>query len=134
MSHHQGMYRGFLTQIVRDTPASVIYLVSYAYFQFESKTAIPWCPSQVVNFIGGGIAGVISWMAIMPFDVIKSKLQADPNKEVYRGFWDCAGKVYSAGGPRAFFMGFIPMCLRAFPVNAVTLMVYSECLLHLNKS
>ena len=70
----------------------------------------------------------------MPLDVVKSKLQADAAGKVYRGFWDCAQKVYTTGGMRAFFTGYIPMAVRAFPVNAVTLMVYSECLNRLNKS
>ncbi|XP_005100915.1 solute carrier family 25 member 45 [Aplysia californica] len=132
-SGYRGMYRGFCTQIIRDTPASVAYLVIYSFLQYESQKRMPSFPSQLGNFISGGISGVLSWMIIMPFDVIKSKLQADPNKQMYEGFWDCTKKVYSAGGLRAFIMGFVPMSIRAFPVNAVTLMVYSESLLYLNR-
>ena len=90
-------------------------------------------PYQVTNFIGGGLAGVLSWLIIMPFDVVKSKIQADPAGKMYKGFWDCARQLYASNGAKVFFLGFVPMAMRAFPVNAVTLMVYSEVLDYLNK-
>ncbi|KAK0059909.1 solute carrier family 25 member 45 [Biomphalaria pfeifferi] len=129
----KGLYRGFLTHVVRDTPAAAMYMSSYSFFQYESSYRIPSVPSQIVNFLGGGVAGVLSWLIIMPFDVVKSKLQADACGKLYKGFWDCASQVYRADGIRAFFLGLVPMAVRAFPVNAVTLMVYSESLKYLNK-
>lgn len=129
----QGLYRGFFTQFVRDTPAASMYMTVYTFFQYERLHRIPTVPSQLVNFVGGGLAGVMSWLIIMPFDVVKSKLQADAHGLVYKGFWDCARKVYVSDGLRAFFLGLVPMAARAFPVNAVTLMVYSETLVYLKK-
>lgn len=129
----RGIYRGFPTQIIRDTPANCIYMVLYTFFQYESQHWVPSVPSQIVNFVGGGIAGVLSWLFIMPFDVVKSKLQADAHGLVYKGFWDCARRVFENEGFRAFFLGVIPMAVRAFPVNAVTLMVYSESLMYMKK-
>ncbi|XP_059174684.1 solute carrier family 25 member 45-like [Physella acuta] len=129
----QGFYRGFSTQFVRDTPAATMYMTAYTFFQFESLHRIPSVPTQLVNFIGGGVAGVLSWLIIMPFDVVKSKLQADAQGLMYRGFWDCAQQVYARDGVKAFFLGLVPMAARAFPVNAVTLMVYSESLKYLKK-
>ncbi|BFZ11685.1 hypothetical protein BsWGS_14724 [Bradybaena similaris] len=132
-SGFRGIYRGLPTQIVRDTPANCVYMVLYAFFQFESQHWLPSIPSPIINFVGGGIAGVLSWLAIMPFDVVKSKLQADAEGRMYKGFWDCARRVYAAEGVRAFFLGMGPMAMRAFPVNAVTLMVYTESLQYLKK-
>lgn len=129
----RGIYRGLPTQVVRDTPANCVYMVLYAFFQFESQHWLPSIPSPIINFVGGGIAGVMSWLAIMPFDVVKSKLQADAEGRMYKGFWDCARRVYAAEGVRAFFLGMGPMAIRAFPVNAVTLMVYTESLQYLKK-
>ncbi|KAH9492909.1 hypothetical protein Btru_032586 [Bulinus truncatus] len=129
----RGIYRGFWTHVVRDTPAASMYMSSYSFFQFESFQRFPSVPSQIVNFIGGGVSGVLSWLIIMPFDVVKSKLQADPCSRMYKGFWDCAWQVYKADGIRAFFLGLVPMALRAFPVNAVTLMIYSESLMYLKE-
>ena len=44
-----GMYRGALTQLVRDTPASVVYMLTYVFFQHESQNRLQWCPSQVIH-------------------------------------------------------------------------------------
>ncbi|GFS26825.1 solute carrier family 25 member 45 [Elysia marginata] len=106
--------------------------MSYTFFQYEAQLRQDRIPAQVTNFIGGGVAGVLSWLIIMPFDVVKSKIQADPAGNIYKGFWDCTRQLYSTGGAKVFFLGFVPMAVRAFPVNAVTLMVYSEVLGHLN--
>ncbi|KAK3764056.1 hypothetical protein RRG08_046524 [Elysia crispata] len=129
----RGLYRGFRTQFVRDTPAASLYMMSYTFFQYEAQLRQDMIPSQVTNFVGGGVAGVLSWLIIMPFDVVKSKIQADPAGKMYQGFWDCARHLYSSGGIKVFFLGFVPMAVRAFPVNAVTLMVYSEVLEQLNR-
>lgn len=128
----QGLYRGFWTQFVRDTPAASVYMISYTFFQYEAQQQ-KIIPTQVTNFLGGGTAGVLSWAVIMPLDVVKSKLQADPGRRMYKGFWDCARQLSSSGGVRVFFLGFVPMAVRAFPVNAVILTVYSEVLAQLNK-
>ncbi|GFO33699.1 solute carrier family 25 member 45 [Plakobranchus ocellatus] len=130
----RGLYRGFCTQFVRDTPAASVYMTTYTLFQYESLKRQDIIPPQVTNFVGGGIAGVLSWAVIMPFDVIKSKIQTDSAALMYKGFWDCAWRLYASDGIKVFFLGFVPMAVRAFPVNAVTLMVYSEVLQHLNKN
>ncbi|XP_048259901.1 solute carrier family 25 member 45-like [Haliotis rufescens] len=124
----QGLYRGLSTQALRDIPASGIYMTTYEVLTHTTTSVMPTVPSQVINFFSGGISGIVSWLCILPFDVFKSRLQSDPERKLYRGLWDCAMKSYKAGGGKIFFKGALVMSMRAFPVNAVTLMVYSECL------
>ncbi|XP_046372685.2 solute carrier family 25 member 45-like [Haliotis rufescens] len=124
----QGLYRGLSTQALRDIPASGIYMTTYEVLTHTTTSVMPTIPSQVINFFSGGISGIVSWLCILPFDVVKSRLQSDPERKLYRGLWDCAMKSYKAGGGKIFFKGALVMSMRAFPVNAVTLMVYSECL------
>lgn len=129
----RGMFRGFWTQMLRDSPANGVYMISYELASYEAAQFLPNVPSQAINFICGGVAGVLSWMPIMPLDVIKSRIQADNRQKLYKGFWDCARKSYAEEGLRVFWRGSVAVALRAFPVNAVTLMVYSDILRILNE-
>lgn len=36
-------------------------------------------------WVAGGVAGVVSWASVYPFDTIKSRLQATPYGAVYKG-------------------------------------------------
>ena len=70
------------------------------------------------------MAGVNCWVFSYPTDVIKTRMQADGVGGVnrYRNTWHCyqvtkaeAGTVFN---PRsAFWVGFAPTALRAFPGN-----------------
>lgn len=62
---------------------------------------------------------------VLPLDVIKSKIIADSlTNPVYKGPWDCVKKTYVEGGASRFFQGFCILCIRAFPVNGITFLVY----------
>ena len=57
-------------------------------------------------FLAGGIAGLLSWQAIIYLDVIKSRIQADSLSDPrYRGMMDCIRKSYRQDGPRVFTRG-----------------------------
>ncbi|OWF38407.1 Solute carrier family 25 member 45 [Mizuhopecten yessoensis] len=122
----RGMYRGLPTQCFRDIPANGIYFLVFEFLTFNGSSKLPFIPSAVQNFFAGGIAGVLSWVAIMPFDVVKSRLQADCEGKHFKGFLDCARKCYRQEGLSVFYRGLSMVALRAFPVNAVTFMLYAE--------
>ena len=69
----------------------------------------------------------------MPFDYVKSRLQADQNSRQYAGFVDCAVKTYRRGGARVFFDGFLINSIRSFPVNGITFLVYTQALKKMNE-
>ena len=129
----RGTFRGFWTQLARDSPANAVYMSFYEVSAYEGGRYFKSVPSQVVNFVSGGLAGVVSWIIIMPLDVIKSRMQADTRQKCYGGFWHCAKKAYNQEGWKVFYRGCLAVSLRAFPVNAVTLMVYTEVLVTMNK-
>ena len=73
-------------------------------------------------FVAGGLGGVSYWLATYPLDMIKTRIQADsldPAKRQYKGFLDAYGQIARSGGTSAFFRGFAPCMIRAFPANAV---------------
>ncbi|XP_076441759.1 solute carrier family 25 member 45-like isoform X2 [Babylonia areolata] len=134
LSGVKGIFRGFWTQLARDSPANAVYMSSYEMVAYEANEFLPSVPNPFVNFFCGGLAGVLSWIVVMPLDVVKSRMQVDTGSHVYTGFWHCAKKAYREEGWRVFYRGALAVTLRAFPVNAVTLMVYTEVLLALNNT
>jgi len=119
----RGLYRGLVPQAWRDGPGFGAYMVVYeaglAGMGGREKTG-KW-----EHFISGGVAGVVCWLATLPFDVIKSRMQADSlERPQYKGMLDCTRKSYQEGGIKLFTRGWLAVSLRAFPVNAVTFLIY----------
>ncbi|XP_048735423.2 solute carrier family 25 member 45-like isoform X2 [Ostrea edulis] len=121
-----GMYRGLPTQALRDVPASIAYFLIYEFLIYHGVKSFPNTSSTLQNFVFGGVAGVVSWALIMPFDVMKSRIQADNDRKLYSGFLDCVVKSYKSNGIKIFYRGLSLTSLRAFPVNGITLMSHIE--------
>jgi len=132
----RGMYRGTFTQLYRDVPASASYFLIFEYSSFYSHKHAPFVNSQLISFLAGGLAGVLSWTLITPLDVLKSRVQADVKGNMYSGLLDCAIKSVKQEGMRVLFRGYAAVATRAFLVNSVTLLVYVELLkaFHVNDS
>ena len=129
------MYRGMLVMIYRDVPTFGLYTLVYTYlYKFFMRHEITDRKGIFANLMAGGTAGVCGWILIIPFDVVKSLVQADTSHTKYSGMWDCIVKTYRTCGLRAFWTGLPIVCARAFPVNAVTFLIYSKCLLFLNSN
>lgn len=85
------------------------------------------------SLIAGAIAGVASWFSILPFDLVKSRLQADDIvRPKYKGIWHCALESFRNEGMGVFFRGWQVVLIRAVPVNALLLLCYDETLRFLN--
>jgi solute carrier family 25 carnitine/acylcarnitine transporter 20/29 len=100
-----------------------------------------------VFLFAGGLAGVTSWLATFPFDVLKTRVQASAGPT---SMWTTARAAYMQGGVRVFFAGLAPTliryvggnkevsCLmtgsRAIPVNMVNFGVFEATLYALSSS
>ena len=83
------------------------------------------------QFLAGGLAGTLCWLSVLPFDVMKSRMQAAEGAH-YTGMLHCARSSLAAEGPAVFVRGALPMSIRAFPVNGVTFLVYEFLLQQCN--
>ena len=72
--------------------------------------------------LAGGVAGVMSWALLHPVDVVKSCVQADPKSTVRSVLRD----GIASEGYGFLLRGFYATVLRAFPVSAVTFLVYEQ--------
>ena len=83
------------------------------------------------NVVAGGVAGSVAWVFCIPFDCIKSRIQADDSGR-YKNTWDCIVKSYKHEGISVFYRGLLMCCVRGFPAAAVTFLVYSQSLKFFN--
>jgi len=130
----KGIYKGGIPMLGRDCLAFGLYGLTYETLSNALKSR-KWTDSLglLADFVGGGIAGCVSWITTMPMDVIKSRYQADMKNE-YKGPLDCALRSYREEGVTVFFRGALVSCLRAFPVNGVMFLVYAQIIQYLRHS
>lgn len=122
----RGIFRGLGCTVMRDSPAFGVYFSGYEYLTQKVSDA-DGNISTMALLLSGGFAGVLSWIVIYPFDVVKSRLQVDgmdgPRK--YKGVWDCILKSYQNEGLSVFTRGLNSTVIRAFPTNAATFAVFT---------
>uniref|UniRef100_A0A8C4R7T7 Mitochondrial basic amino acids transporter n=1 Tax=Eptatretus burgeri TaxID=7764 RepID=A0A8C4R7T7_EPTBU len=118
----RGINRGLVCTLIRETPAFGLYFLTY-----DGVTRALGCEPEDPHLIpkllvAGGMSGIASWLSTYPFDVVKSRLQADGfgSQARYRGIADCFAQSYREEGFRVFKRGLVSTLLRAFPVNAAT--------------
>lgn len=78
--------------------------------------------SPGATLAAGGFAGIANWAVCIPADVVKSRLQTAPEGKYPDGMRGVIREILRDEGPRAFFKGFVPVMLRAFPANAACFM------------
>ncbi|CAI6010284.1 unnamed protein product [Closterium sp. NIES-65] len=74
----------------------------------------------------GGIAGIVFWSAVLPFDVIKTRIQtadASASPESLRMLSQCKA-ILRESGVRGFYAGLLPTLTRAFPANAAAVVAW----------
>uniref|UniRef100_A0A0R3S0T7 Congested-like trachea protein n=1 Tax=Elaeophora elaphi TaxID=1147741 RepID=A0A0R3S0T7_9BILA len=115
----RSIYRGSMATLLRDVPASGVYLATYEYLKKlftgnnTSKNLSP-----LSTLVAGGLAGIANWSICIPPDVLKSRLQTASEGKYPNGIRDVFKEVMREEGPKALFKGFTPVMLRAFPANA----------------
>jgi len=113
------IYRGTFATLLRDIPASGMYLMTYEYLKrvfagAGSRDTL----SPGATLLAGGMAGIANWSVCIPADVLKSRLQTAPEGKYPDGIRGVFREIMREEGPRALFKGFVPVMLRAFPANA----------------
>lgn len=124
-----GLYKGTGATMLRDVSFSVVYFPLFATLNDlgprkadGSGEAVFWC-----SFLSGCAAGSLAALAVNPFDVIKTRLQALKKAEgevQFNGVTDCIRKTLSNEGPQAFFKGGLCRMIVIAPLFGIAQMVY----------
>lgn len=82
--------------------------------------------TPAINFWAGGLSAQVFWITSYPSDVVKQRIMTDelgPGRRFPR--WrDAARTLYQEQGLKAYWRGFVPCFLRAFPANAMALLAF----------
>jgi len=65
-------------------------------------------------FIAGTTAGFFRLISSCPVEVIKTRLQSQKDKIIYKGPYDCVKHILATQGVRGLFVGGVPLCGRAY--------------------
>lgn len=128
----RSVYKGTAATMMRDVPASGVYFATYDYLKkklAEGSSSNELSPLKTV--CAGGMAGIFNWIVALPVDVAKSRFQTAPEGK-YNGLLDVYKELIKADGIRAFYKGFTPVILRAFPANAACFLGYEVAMKGLN--
>lgn len=114
-----GLFSGLGALLMRDVPFNALFYGCYesicsAMMRFhglESKDDLG-TPSV---FFAGGLGGCIGWSVILPFDVVKTRLQSGASKA---GTLTLMAEIVRVEGTAALFTGWSAAVARAFPANA----------------
>ena len=105
--------RGLGTTLARDCFGSFCYFMVYEsgkrFFRSQSSDG---SLSPLPMLFAGGIAGCVNWTIAMPFDNIKTRLQANPTQTLEMIVQDLNQKGFSS-----YFTGLRPTLIRAFPAS-----------------
>lgn len=93
--------------------------------QFEISTA-------TANFWSGGLGAFTFWGASIPADNLKNRMMGAPLDSPRSSLRSVAKEVFRNEGISGFYRGFVPIALRAFPVNAGAFLVYESIMRGLN--
>jgi len=72
----------------------------------------------------GTIAGFLSTITSLPFDVMKSRVMVTGSK--YTGIAHCVQDTIRNEGPTAFFKGFVPVASRIVPFNIIQFLIFEQ--------
>jgi len=123
-----GLYVGFVPFVLREIPFYLIFFSSYEILcnKLQQRTSSDGSgPRRREDLNGfeivaaGGLAGMIGWSGVQPFDTAMVRMQTGLGAGGAAGtFPSTCAHIYQSQGWRGFFPGWIPAMLRAFPANA----------------
>ena len=80
-------------------------------------------PGVVGTLTAGGFAGMLNWLAALPLDTLKTRLQTAPEGK-YTSMRGVLADLLKTEGFGALYRGFGPVMARAFPANAACFLGY----------
>lgn len=119
----KNLFKGIMPSILQIAPGMG---VSFAVYESLEKKRSP--------IVAGIMAGFLSRTVVMPFDVIRKRLQIQgsdyenykmSNLKKYSSLRDCVVRMWrEEGGWRAFFKGYIPAIIKSIPTASITFLCY----------
>lgn len=120
-----GLYRGVVPTILKQgTNQMVRFPIQQFYFRMffgndESKKSSPW-----LNGLCGAAAGGTSVVLTMPQDTVKTRMQGEAAKKLYKGTLDCVQQIIRKEGVLFLWTGTWPRFIRVTLDVGITFTIY----------
>jgi len=120
-----GLYRGVVPTIMKQgTNQMVRFPIQQFYFKLffgndEEKKSNPW-----LNGLCGAAAGGSSVLLTMPQDTVKTRMQGEAAKKLYKGTLDCINQILQKEGILFFWTGTWPRFIRVTLDVGITFTIY----------
>mmetsp|Transcript_30410 Transcript_30410/g.76903 ORF Transcript_30410/g.76903 Transcript_30410/m.76903 type:complete len:294 (-) Transcript_30410:164-1045(-) len=120
-----GLYRGALPTILKQACNQAVRMpLQLQFFTMISFGDESKKKSPIYNGIAGAMAGVGSVFLTQPQDCVKSRMQGEQAKELYKGTLDCAMKMFRNEGITVFFAGSVPRSIQMAANVGLTFAIY----------
>lgn len=123
----RGMFRGLVPTFAREMPGYFFFFGGYEMSRImltppgKTKDDI----GAVKTIISGGIGGVALWIAIFPFDVVKSRVQIQTASSPKNPpFVQMLRIIAREEGIKALYKGLGPAVLRTFPATGALFLAF----------
>ncbi|GJC87481.1 tricarboxylate transport protein [Colletotrichum liriopes] len=121
----RGLWSGLTPVLCKQGTNSAVRFTTFAMLQ---ERVAMWWPaldgSVGSTLVLGGISGVFTVYASMPFDNIKTRMQSVDAR--YKGMLDCAAQTFREDGVLAFWRGTSPRLVRLTLSSGITFTVYDQ--------
>lgn len=130
-----GLYTGLESTVWRHG----VWNAGYFGVIFQVRALLPEARTKtrktVNDLVAGTIGGTVGSLLNTPFDVVKSRVQGEPDLRNPRYGWAWPGvlRVYREEGFAALYKGFVPKVLRLGPGGGIMLVVFSACMSRFEK-
>ncbi|ORY37597.1 mitochondrial thiamine pyrophosphate carrier 1 [Rhizoclosmatium globosum] len=134
----RGFYRGVWPSILQIAPyMGIMFGTQGAVEKWFESIQSPYWVHAWDHFLSGGVAGIVSKTAVMPFDVVRKRLQVQgPSRTLYvlsdiphyanSGFLACARQIIAQEGVHALYKGLWVGLIKTAPSSAITFWVVAE--------
>lgn len=146
----QGLFRGGFSTLLRECTGNSFFFTTYELTRYRLLTALefpgtlesqptkaePWkqflygknyskiMVEGAVDVLSGGLAGMVFWTAVLPFDVAKTRIQTALDPNISRNTFASLKVIHRQLGVRGLYAGLGPTLTRAFPANAAAMLTW----------
>jgi len=121
-----GLYKGCYPVMIRSACLKAAQLSSYDQTKAFLRS-LGYTEGPVMHFGAGIVAGFACATAAAPADIIKTRIQCDPDRKLYKGPTEAFMKLIQAEGPMVLFRGWWPSFLRLGPHNITSIPLMEVC-------
>mmetsp|Transcript_20385 Transcript_20385/g.52137 ORF Transcript_20385/g.52137 Transcript_20385/m.52137 type:complete len:294 (-) Transcript_20385:61-942(-) len=120
-----GLYRGAAPTIAKQACNQAVRMpLQLQCFTLISMGDESKKSSPIYNGVAGAMAGVGSVFLTQPQDCVKSKMQGEQAKTLYKGTLDCATQMFKNEGITSFFAGSVPRSIQMAANVGLTFALY----------